>query len=276
MIRYILFFPVFIYSSIFSQPAFVHSVGNLGSDFGYSCSPAINGGSVVAVLKGLDSLARIVFVDTAGYMTGYKNILVDNFCTPVTVLQTKNEGYVLLLQVSDISYSYNNSLALYFTNSLGDYRSVKQYSFSNNDIPCNLVRRKAGGFICFSEGIDSTGSVFTVVTVVNDTGKINWSNQYTSPFGLPCVKGVEMPDSNICFVAQLPDPYASSYLNDIAITMLDRNGNVLWSRVYRTTNEDRPYSMVVNDSGEIFITGVSDFIGRGTDCFIPQLRRTSL
>ena len=132
MKRYILFFLIFIYSSIFSQPTFVHRVGNFGGDIGYSCSSAIDGGSVVAVLKGLDSLARIIFVDTVGQMTSYRNIRVDNFCTPSTILQTENEGYVVLLQISDSSYSNNNSLALYFTNSSGDYKNDKQFTFSKN------------------------------------------------------------------------------------------------------------------------------------------------
>jgi Secretion system C-terminal sorting domain len=223
----------------------------------------------------MDLHSGLVKTDDYGNMQWYQLYQVGEYTVPASVLQAKDEGYIVIAYAADSSYLNNNKhfLLLYKTNPMGATQWNKQYSLSGNDLPLNLVHRKAGGYISFSLGDYNLGTYpKTVVTVYEDDGDINWSKQFTAQYGLTGTKGIEMPNGNICFIAAAGDP-AGSFFLDVVVTMIDQNGNLLWSKNFGTYYDDEGYALAANDSNEIFITGRNYFLNREWDSFLIKLDR---
>ncbi len=272
-----LFLQLNIYFSI-GQTTFVHRTGSVHSDYGVSCQPTYDGGIIVAQVSstnGMDLHSGLVKTDDAGNMQWYQLYQVGEYTVPASVLQAKDEGYIVLARAADTSFLNNNKhfLLLYKTNPVGVTQWNKQYTLSGNDLPLNLVHRKAGGYISFSIGDYNLGGYpKTVVTVYEDDGDITWSKQYSAQYGLSGAKGIEMPNGNICFIASAADPVVLSFV-DVVVTMLDPNGNLLWSKNFGTYYDDDGYAIAANDSNEIFITGRNYFLNREWDSFLIKLDR---
>ena len=190
-----------------------------------------------------------------------------------SVLQEKDEGYIVFGSASDTTFVNNNHyfLFLYKTDLSGNKQWNKQYSISGNDLAINMVHRKAGGYIGFSI-VDYNLGVYpkAAVTSFDLNGNIIWSKQYGIGLGLNAVKGIELPNGNICFVSSAGN-ISGSLFTDIVVTLLDSVGNLLWTKNFGTYYDDEPNAVATNSSNEIFITGRSYFINREWDSFFLKL-----
>jgi hypothetical protein len=261
--------------SVSAQTTYVRRVGSTSSDFGLSCAPTADGGTILALessSNGLDLLSGLAKYDANGNMQWYSQYRVGDFTYPFSVRAT-DEGYIVFAIGSDSAYVNNNKhfVVLYKTDNLGATVWNKQYNFSGNDLPLNLVNRKLGGFLGFTLSDYNLG-VYpkTTVTRFDDFGNEIWSKQYTAPYGLTGWKGAELPNGKICFIATTGDPNNSFFL-DVVVTLLDSAGNMLWSKNIGTYYDDDPYAIAVNSSNEIFVTGRGYFMNSNYDSFVLKL-----
>ncbi len=265
-------------SKCYCQPTFVQRAGGNYSDFGMSCAPTSDGGTILAqetCTNGMDLHSGLIKLDYSGNMQWNTLYQIGDYTIPYTVLEAKDEGYIVLTFSSDSSYVNNNRhfLGLYKTDNSGLTIWNKQYSLSNNDLPLNLVHRKSGGYYSFSVGDYNLGGYpTTIVTRYDDNGNLIWSKQYTAPYGLRGIKGIEMPDNNICFIATLVDP-ATLVFVDVAVVMLDPSGNIIWTKNFGSYYDDEPNSLAANSANDIFITGRNYFLNREWDSFLIRLDR---
>lgn len=259
-----------------AQPTFVNRTGSGGGDFGLTCAPTFDSGIILGAETYTPSIglhSGLVKYDSYGTMEWYKLYQIGDRTIPYSVLQAEDEGYIVQALAGDSSYAGNNIyfLTLYKTDNFGNTQWNKQYSLSDNDVPLNLVRRKAGGYISFSLGDYNIG-VYpkTIVTRFDVNGDIVWSKKFTVPYGLRGVKGIEMPDNNICFIANAGDP-SNNFFLDAVVTMLDPSGNILWSKSIGSHYDDEPFALAANSSNDIFITGRNYFLNRAWDSFLFRL-----
>lgn len=105
------------------QTTFVQRTGSVHSDYGVSCQPTYDGGIIVAQVSstnGMDLHSGLVKTDDAGNMQWNQLYQIGEYTVPASVLQAKDEGYIVLARVADTSFFNNNKhfLLLYKTNPL--------------------------------------------------------------------------------------------------------------------------------------------------------------
>ena len=260
----------------YAQSTFVRRAGSSSGDYGVSCNPTADGGTILVMPSstiGIDLYSALIKFDNIGNVQWSTKYRVGEYTDPYTVLPAKDNGYIVLgMSLDRALINYNHYfISLYKTDDLGITQWNKQFSFSPSDMPLNLVYRKAGGYISFSQGDYNTGTYPSmVVTAYHDNGNIIWSKKYFQGYGLRGSKGIEMPNHNICFVGTVGDPVNTTFL-DVVVTMLDPLGNILWCKTFGTFYDDEPYAIAVNSSNEIFITGRNYIMGREWDSFLIKL-----
>lgn len=271
-----LIFQFLFQTRLHSQSTFVERIGSANSEYGEACQPTSENGIIlveVSSTSGLDLRFILTKTDSTGAIQWSKLYQVGQWCVPFSVLQAKDEGFIVYGSAADTAMINNNNniLFLYKTDNNGTMEWNKQFSLSANDIGVNLVHRKAGGYLAFSIGDYNLGiSPNAEVTAIDINGNIIWSKQYIITYGMKPTQGVELSNGNICFVSTVGN-LAGVPFNDAVVTMLDSTGNLLWSKSFSTYYDDEPNAVAVNSSNDIFITGRTYIMNREWDSFLLKL-----
>jgi len=93
---------------------------------------------------------------------------------------------------------------------------------------------------------------------INDTGKIIWKKQWgtKAPESATSIKISKSRNIYICGWTQgeLEKKHQIEF-DDIFISKLDSNGNVIWTRQWGTDNNDEAYSLCLDADENVYITG---------------------
>ncbi len=273
---FILFFLILLQNKTTGQSLFVKCIGSIRSDIGMACQPTSDKGTILlseTSTNGMDVHCGITKTDSNGTMQWTKLFIIGQWSVPQNIRQTKDEGYIVYGTATDSTFLNNNKhfLFLHMTNISGDRIWDKDFSLSDNDIAVNLVESKYGGFIASSIA-DYNISAYpkAAITRLDDDGNIIWSKRYSCNYGLILQKAIELPNGNICFTAYSGN-FSASPFNDIIVTILNQNGDILWTKNFGSYYDDEPNAMATDSSNEIFITGRTYFINRDWDSFLLKL-----
>src|SRR4051812_25061493 len=100
---------------MFAQITFVHRAGSNYSDYATSCAPTSDGGIILSqesCTNGMDLHSSLIKTDAFGIMQWYNNYRIGGYTLPMTVLEGKDGGYIVLAMASDSSYINNNNYFL--------------------------------------------------------------------------------------------------------------------------------------------------------------------
>ena len=185
------------------------------------------------------------------------------------VLKGKDECKALTLDVIGDVYvtgrSFNGSnddfVTIKYDGNLGSQIWLRNYDTGGNDQAVAMVIDHAGNLIVTGEG--HGGSNYDYRTLKYDSaGSFLWTKSYNAPANQddkPIAVGVDASDNVI--VTGMTDVDLGPNINyDFQTIKYDSTGTILWA--IRTGNvipqNDEPTSMVVDASGNIFITGKTD------------------
>ncbi len=276
--RFCFFFSVLVFTlPLFSnaQDTYFKTVGNATSDFGISCKPTNDKGTILAMETssgGMEVYAGLVKADSNGSVQWTKVFLIGEWCIPQNVLLTDGGYMIFGIATDSFELNLNNYyLFLLQTDSLGNEQWLKKIPASACDFAVQLRHSVAGGYIACSIGDYNLGTYpRAVISRFDDDGNIMWQKQYSAPYGLHARGMVELSNGNICFVS-CSGSYSQFFFNDVLVSMTDPSGNLLWTKAFRTYYDDEPNAISVNASDEIFITGRSYFMSREWDSFLLKL-----
>ncbi len=135
------------------------------------------------------------------------------------------------------------------------------YNGSRNDRATDIEADHSGNIIV--TGRSDNGNDWDYRTIkYNNSGSFQWSRLYNSPYGQddrPVAIGIDLSNNVIVTGYADIDPLASTNY-DFQTIKYDSAGSQLW--VVRTgsvySQDDRPYDIAIDNSGNIFVTGIAD------------------
>jgi hypothetical protein len=258
---------------------FVKRAGSIYSDYGTSCTQTSDNGIIISAVSstnGMDVHCGLIKTDLNGTSQWFKLFQIGQYSLPQTVLQAKDEGFIVFGSATDSTLlNYNNHfLYLHKTDLNGNPSWDLQFALSANDIAVNLAHCKTGGYIASSIADYNLGTYpKAAITRISETGTISWSQIFTNIYGLIPQKVIELENGKICFIAY-SGSFSPSPFNDILVSLLEPNGNLIWTKNIGTYYDDEPYALAFNSRNEIFITGRSYFLNRNWDSHLLKLDST--
>jgi gliding motility-associated-like protein len=157
-----------------------------------------------------------------GQNTFVKSIAGLNFGQNVRVFQTADQG---------IAVFSLDSLMLYKFNSCGEPEWAKQYKIPKLKFyPGDINQTRNGGFILLNR-IPNGANYSTSITLLSAAGNIVWDKEYKDPDYTHFPYTIS-EDANGDFIMVANVNQNSPNVNYNAITKLDANGNLRWTRFY--------------------------------------------
>src|SRR5688572_10390790 len=156
-----------------------------------------------------------------GQGTFVKTINGMHFGRNTRVFQTNDQG---------IAVFSLDSLKLYKFNSCGNPEWAKQYNIPIGFYPGNIIKTQNGGYALLNR-IPSGNIYHTVVTLLHASGTIIWSKSIEDPNYIQFPYTIsEDSNGNFIVLANASSLNQQGHFN--AITKLDANGNLLWTKFY--------------------------------------------
>jgi gliding motility-associated-like protein len=158
-----------------------------------------------------------------GQSSFVKTIDATNFGRNVRVLQTNDQG---------IAVFSLDSLQLYKFNSCGNPEWAKRYKIPIGFYPGNILKTRNGGFALLNRIPNGPTLYHTSITLLSDSGTVVWSKSLEDPNYIQFPYTIsEDPQGNFIILGNASPLNQQGYFN--AITKLDANGNLLWTKFYQ-------------------------------------------
>jgi hypothetical protein len=145
---------------------------------------------------------------------------------------------------------------------------MKNYNGTGNDFDeANWIVTDASGNVYVTGGSTGTGTGVDIVTIkYNPAGDVLWAQRYDGPNHTQDDAHVLKVDAagNVYIIATVA---GSNGMGDYCTLKYSPSGTLLWSAIYNGTGngEDEPYSLVIDASGNVYITGYSESNNTGSD-----------
>lgn len=262
--------------SLAAQNTYYKTVGNSDSDFGTSCIPTADMGSLLSVCGGMSGGMGVQFAlvktDHNGTKQWDKVFRNDSFAYAQTVVPATDGGYAVLGSVSHPTEGYQ-ALFMLKTDAQGNEEWSYRLPASLNDRPVGLLACKAGGYLsCSVANYNSVNGQYPQALLIryDEAGTILWARQYAGPYGVEPQAVTELPDGDIAFVStakfSLADPFAHTL-----VTRTDAQGNPKWNRFFAMEFGEEPHDITANAKGELYVTGATYRMGYEWDGFLLKL-----
>jgi len=193
---------------------------------------------------------------------------IDNNTDVASAITTDDEGNVYVTGRSNI---FENGLMQsdYLTikyNPGGEEEWISRYSGPvNSDGASDIAVDKQGNVYVTgsSIGVDTDSDILTVK--YNSEGIEQWAARYAPlEHGNDESRCVEVDINGNVYVSGLSKQDSVSGW-DLAIIKYNTDGDQQWVSVYSTNGNDEPYDMVLDDSGNVYVTGESSVFATGRD-----------
>lgn len=115
--------------------------------------------------------------------------------------------------------------------------------------------------------------LFLLTGILQKTHAIgSFQKMYQTPFSYASVYSAQCPDSGYVIATSIPDTIQVG-INNIQIKRTDYSGNLLWSKIIGTSNNDIVSNILVDAVGGIFLVGQTDSTGQlnSEDMFVMKL-----
>lgn len=193
---------------------------------------------------------------TEAWVARYNNSAL-NSTDEATALALDDEGFIYVTGKSNNPVTGNDYLTIKY-NPDGSEAWVTRTNFSN-DIAYDIAVDNSGSVYVTGEGDGD----FATVKYNSATGDTIWTRTYRSiPNGIDHGTRIAVDGGGNIYVTGLLGVSANPATNDIGTIKYNSNGDSLWARIFDGGNiRDDPADMVVDESGNVYITGFSDSTG---------------
>jgi len=262
--RYSVLVLAFIVSfSVLSQTEFSRSFGNEGDDNAYSLILEDDNSALLVGVTNSYSTAKGVFlnkVDSTGVLLWSKLISSERSLSTKVVKTTDDGGYILGGSTNAAGAGKKDALLIKI-DSIGSIEWSKVYGGKYHEYIFDLIQTEDGGYAMVGEtnSFDSQAADILFFKT-NKTGDIEWSKAIgdsSVDFGYSIIETIDG-----YLLANETDSYgAGGY--DVSLLKLDKQGVKQWFTTYGGQNDELGYSVVVNDSNEVYMVGPTASFGMG-------------
>ena len=233
------------------------------SDGGYILAGATNSfgaGSYDFLLIKTDANGNIIWAKTYGG-TNYEDAYF--------VQQTSDGGYIVVGATNSFGAG-GHDIFLIKTDTNGNIIWAKTYGGTNYDYAYSVQQTSDGGYIVAGLTTSFGASGYDIFLIKTDgNGNIIWTKTYMGTF-----------EDGAYYVQQTSDGgyilagYTSSFgAGDYGIFLIktDANGNIIWAKTYRGTDDEQAYSVKQTSDGGYIVAGRTRSFGAGSwDVFLVK------
>jgi uncharacterized delta-60 repeat protein len=243
--------------------------GGTAIDWAYSVQQTSDGGYIVAgYTRSFGAGGWDIFLiktDANGNIQWAKTYGGTDWDEAYSVQQTSDGGYIL----AGGTYSFGAGGADIFlikTDANGNIIWAKTYGGTDEDRAYSVQQTSDGGYILAgSTGFGPYYDIFLIKTDAN--GNIQWAKTYGGTDWDEAYSVQQTSDGGYIVVGRTLSFGAGYY--DIFLIKMDANGNIIWTKTYGGTDEDRAYSVQqTSDGGYIVVGRTLSFGAGGLDIFL--------
>lgn len=254
-----------------SQNTYLKTIGTSISDYGTSCIPMPDLGTVTTVSGGMLVGSGIQFglvkTDYNGFIEWQKLYSNGTFALARNVVRTLDGGLCTFGEVRQ-SANTNNALFILKTDANGNELWSYRIEASASDRATNLIACVSGGFLSCSIGNYNTGG-YPVAQLVRyaENGTILWAKKYSVFQGVSPASMIELSNGDFAFVSSVNTAFTGVFKH-VLLSRVNAQGNLIWSKMFYGDYDDEPHDLVETPQGELYIVGASYRIESNWDGFI--------
>ena len=236
--------------------------GGAGIDVGYSGSETSDGGFIIAASTtsyGAGGADYWLIRTDSGGDTLWTSIFggIGNDY-PKSVKQTSDGGFIILGNTE----SYGAGSADYWlvrTNSSGVSLWTKTYGGTTADVGQSVTQTADGGFILAGLTNAYVADSDTWIIRTDSVGDTLWTTLITGSGSNSSESVIQSMDGGYL----VSGSFYSGSASDFRLSKLNINGNLLWTKVYGGTSDDRGNAVLKANDSSVYIVGVSESYGIG-------------
>ncbi len=244
------------------------------SDYGTSCIPTADGGTVLTTGGGMWGGAGVEFglvrTDVNGEIMWQKTFTDGNYALAKNVVNTSDGGLCVFGQVNRQS-STEKALFLMKTDISGNVLWNYRIEASGQDRPAELIACQSGGFLsCSITNYNTGGYPGALLIRFDEDGQVLWSKNYSILQGVSPEAIVELPNGDFAFVSSVNAQFTGPFGHTL-VTRTDAQGVVQWSRMFYGEYDDQPYDLIGTVSGDLYISGAMYRVGKEWDAYLLKV-----
>ena len=255
-----------------AQNTFVKTIGTSQSDFGTSCIPVADGGSVLTICGG-SATGTVQFGLVKTNHNGeivWKHMFAHGYLLYAQQVISMPDGGFLVFGNKKVSAESYNTLFLLRTDQDGNELWIRSLATSMNDKAAGLIACSGGGFVTCSVKNSNTGGYPSALLIkYDDNGNLLWSREFGGSYNITPTAVTEMPDGSIAFVSGAK--FAFAQFGHTLVTKTDASGNLLWSSFFFLDYDDEPYDIAADAAGELYVSGTTYRDGHQWDGFLLKV-----
>ncbi len=261
--------------SIFAQKTYQRSFGEASDDNAYDLVLEETGNIVIAGVSNSFTTTKSGYlnkVDTVGKLVWSKVFSAEQNVIFRVVKQARTGGFIIAGNTNAFGAGRKDAL-LVKTDVDGNLEWSKTYGGEFHDYGFDVESTLDGGYILVGEtnSFGVSGSDVLLVKV-DPNGDVEWSKAYGGA-NVEFSSGIiELLDGYV-FSSETNTHGAGSW--DVALTKIDKNGDVLWYSVFGGAKDDFCYSIDVDTRNlDVYMTGSSSSFGMGgRDMYVFQVNK---
>lgn len=207
--------------------------------------------------------AWLIKIDTNGNATWRKTFGGPETDGPVSVQQTRDNGYVF----TGLTYSYGNGDGdcwVVKTDENGNELWNKTYGGADYDRAQSIIQISGGGYVItggtYSYG-DAEGDIWLIK--IDENGGEIWNRTFGGPGDQKAYTVQQTADGGY-IVAGFTDP-SNDLRFDILLIKVDNSGNQIWRKTFGGSDTDNAYSCQVTNDGGCILAGYTKSTGNGQE-----------
>ncbi len=130
------------------------------------------------------------------------------------------------------------------------------FDFGNRDLAISVTQTSENTFMIAGISHVSVGNEDISLININSQGDTLWTERYDLGYGYTenTYKVIQTKDSAFVCTGYILFPREAPW-GELFILKVDKNGNMLWSKIYGGKNTEYGHDIVENNLGELYITG---------------------
>jgi len=187
------------------------------------------------------------------------------------IKETADDGFIIV-GFTQKDTETPNDILLIKTDSEGHQQWRKTYGGTADDIGWSLVVTEDGGYaIAAQTDSQGAGELDAFLLKTNTTGDSLWSRTYGGPL-VDRVFSIDKTVDHGFVMAGITYSYSAGD-RDAYLIKTDSLGEMIWQRSYGGSGYDNAHTVIVNDMGEIILTGYGQHWGDSLqmDVFLKQI-----
>lgn len=240
-------------------PLWNWSYGGTGTDIPYSIIEVSSGG--YATTGWTDSYGAGIYdmwlarIDSSGAMLWNRTFGYSENDVGCEVLELEDGGFIIAGYTQDpVMWNYN--VWLVRTDEDGNHEWNVTHGYGGDEKGLALVQSEDGS-LTIAGTSTSTGLKCLYLLHTDENGAKIWDNDF-STVGIDVYDMIEA--NNGGYVIAGYDSYSAGQSNAV-IARVNEDGQLLWEHSYGVLGRERAYSLCETDTGNILVTGLTEFQG---------------